>query len=107
MKYSELERKKNGCYKVGDGGRHPIWYSPITGKEFVESKFEFVYDVASFLNYYSKILTIAGLERVSGVNQGQLSHYVTGHRKPGKKPVEKIEQNLHRFADELKEVEFK
>lgn len=36
MKYSELERKlkKNGCWWVEDGSKHPIWYSPITGKEF-------------------------------------------------------------------------
>ncbi|WP_194775447.1 helix-turn-helix domain-containing protein [Pararhodonellum marinum] len=76
------------------------------GKAFVEAQFEFVYDVASFLNYYSKVLTLAGLEKITGINQGQLSHYVTGRRKPGKKTVEKIEQNLHRFADELKEVGF-
>ena len=39
MKYSELERKlkKFGCYLVDDGGGHPIWYSPITGKEFQTS----------------------------------------------------------------------
>jgi predicted RNA binding protein YcfA (HicA-like mRNA interferase family) len=36
MKYSELERKlkKNGCYWIRDGKKHPIWFSPITGKEF-------------------------------------------------------------------------
>ncbi|MDR0833269.1 MAG: type II toxin-antitoxin system HicA family toxin [Candidatus Symbiothrix sp.] len=36
MKYSELERKlvKAGCYEVRAGGRHPIWFSPITGKTF-------------------------------------------------------------------------
>jgi hypothetical protein len=36
MKYSEIERKvkKAGCYYVRDGKRHPIWYSPLTGKEF-------------------------------------------------------------------------
>lgn len=34
MKYSELERKlkKNGCYWLEDGPKHPIWFSPITGK---------------------------------------------------------------------------
>lgn len=39
MKYSELERKlkKNGCYWLEDGPKHPIWYSPITGKEFQTS----------------------------------------------------------------------
>jgi len=36
MKYSEIEKKlkKAGCHWVYDGKKHPIWYSPITGKEF-------------------------------------------------------------------------
>lgn len=74
-------------------------------KKFPECEFEFSYDVASFLNYYSKILSLSGLQRITGINQGQLSHYLTGHRKPGKKTVEKIETNLHKFAEELKEIE--
>ncbi|REG88272.1 helix-turn-helix domain-containing protein [Algoriphagus antarcticus] len=82
------------------------YYNKIN-KSFTESEFDFVYDLASFLSYYSKILSLSGLERITGVNQGQLSHYATGHRKPGKKTVEKIEKNLKEFADELKEVEFK
>lgn len=80
-------------------------YYEKTNKKFVECKFEFSYDVASFLNYYSKILSLSGLEHITGINQGQLSHYVTGHRKPGKKTIEKIESNLHKFAEELKELE--
>jgi len=81
------------------------YYAKIN-KQFIESEFSFVYDLASFLNYYSKVLSLSGLERITGVNQGQLSHYLTGHRKPGKKTVEKIEKNLKEFANELKEVEF-
>ena len=40
MRYSELERKlkKAGCFCVRDGKRHPIWYSPITGKVFQLSR---------------------------------------------------------------------
>lgn len=36
MTYSELKRKlkKIGCYKVVEGARHEMWYSPITGKTF-------------------------------------------------------------------------
>lgn len=37
MKYSELERKlrKIGCYDTKKQmAGHPIWYSPVTGKEF-------------------------------------------------------------------------
>lgn len=36
MKYKELEKilKKSGCYPYRNGGNHPIWKSPITGKLF-------------------------------------------------------------------------
>ena len=36
MKYSEVERKLKtlGCYHVRDGKKHPIWFSPVTNKEF-------------------------------------------------------------------------
>ncbi len=69
-------------------------------------QFEFRYDMASFLQYYSNILSLAGLERLTGINQGQLSHYVTGRRKPSPKTVEKIEKSLHDFADEIGQVQF-
>jgi len=76
------------------------------GKEFVEAKFNYVYDTASFLAYYSKVLSLAGLQRITGVNQSQLSHYVTGHRKPSPKTVGKIEKSLHAFAEEIRQVRF-
>lgn len=76
------------------------------GKHIVQLEFEFKYDMASFLSYYSNILTLSGLERLTGVNQGQLSHYVTGHRKPSKKTTEKIEKKLHEFAEDLHQVTF-
>lgn len=68
--------------------------------------FSFKYDMASFLAYYSKILTLSGLEQLTGVNQGQLSHYVTGRRKPSKRTVHKIEKELHDFASEISKIEF-
>lgn len=78
-----------------------------SGKEFPENlEFEYKYDVPSFLSYYSKILSLSGLHRLTGVNQGQLSHYVTGHRKPSPKTVEKIEKSLHAFANEISQVHF-
>jgi len=61
-------------------------YYAKVGKEFPKNvEFTFKYDLASFLSYYSKILSLAGLEKLTGVNQGQLSHYVTGRRRPSKK----------------------
>lgn len=75
-------------------------------KPFTEAIFEFQYDVASFLAYYGKIFSLAGLQRLTGVAQGQLSHYVTGHRKPSPKTARKIEQKIHEFARELNQVAF-
>ncbi|MDD2214991.1 MAG: helix-turn-helix transcriptional regulator [Bacteroidales bacterium] len=75
-------------------------------REFPDIEFHFKYDMASFLEYYSGVLTLAGLERLTGINQGQLSHYVTGHRKPSAKTVLKIEQSIHSFSKELSQVNF-
>ena len=59
-----------------------------------------------FLEDYSKIISLAGLERLTGVNQGQLSHYLTGKRKPSAKTTQKIQRHLHAFGKELQHLEF-
>lgn len=74
--------------------------------KFTELDISFKYDMASFLAYYGNVLSLAGLERLTGINQGQLSHYVTGHRRPGKKTVEKIERRLNEFGKELNQLQF-
>ena len=76
------------------------------GSKFPDVEFEFIYDMAPFLNYYAYAFSLAGLARITGVNQGQLSHYVTGRRRPSKSTVEKIEQSLHDFANEIGQVKF-
>lgn len=39
-KYSELYKilRKHKCFPKREGGRHTLWYSPITGKEFPVSR---------------------------------------------------------------------
>ncbi len=74
--------------------------------EVAELQFDFAYDLASFLAYYSGKLTLAGLSRITGVAQGQLSHYITGHRNPSPRTVEKINHALHSFGLELSQVHF-
>jgi len=76
------------------------------GLNFIEATFEFQYDVASFLQYYSKKFTLAGLQEITGISQGLLSHYVNGRKKPRKETVEKIEHSIHQFANELSQVRF-
>ena len=81
-------------------------YYKEQGKDFPEIEWKFKYDVASFLQYYAFAFTLAGLERITGVSQGQLSHYINGVRKPSPKTVQKIETRLHDFAKEIGQVNF-
>ena len=76
------------------------------GIPFEEVEFEFVYDMASFLQYYAYAFSLAGLERITGVNQKQLGHYISGHRKPSRKTIDKIELRIKEFSKELSTVQF-
>lgn len=66
----------------------------------------FKYDTASFLQYYNKFLSLAGLQRLTGVSQGQLSHYLNGHRNPSPKTAKKIQTKIHEFGKELQQLSF-
>ena len=119
-----IELGNDGTYGAYIGGKNPLPVGVIgEGSTVAEAKqdfldvveeykadgekvpddveFVFSYDVPSFLSYYSKRLSLAGLEHITGVAQGQLSHYVTGRRKPSKKTVEKIQSGLNTFGQEL------
>jgi len=76
------------------------------GMSFVEAEFEFFYDTASFLNYYTNYFTLAGLSRLTGIHQGQLSHYVNGTRNPSRRTIQKIDDSIHAFAKNLNRVQF-
>ena len=76
------------------------------GKTLPNLKFEYEYDMSSFLNYYSGILSKSGLEKITGVNQKQLWHYSSGKRKPTKSTIKKIQLGLRKFSNELSQVHF-
>ncbi|MCD6011702.1 MAG: HicB family protein [Flavipsychrobacter sp.] len=65
----------------------------------------FKFDVQSFLDYYKGVFTPAALERIAGINQKQIQHYSTGHRKPRLAQRRKIEEALHKLGQELIAVE--
>ena len=81
-------------------------YYESEGKIFPDVEFEFVYDTASFLQQYAYAFTLAGLERITGINQRQLSHYINGVRKPKRSTVQKIETRLHAFGKEISTIRF-
>ncbi len=76
------------------------------GKKFEEVEFSYAYDIASFLQYYAKTLSLSGLEKITGVNQKQLGHYISGFRNPSPKTAKKIEDGIHHFSEELASVRF-
>ena len=76
------------------------------GQYFKEAEFEFHYDTASFLEFYTDYFSLSGISRLTGIHQGQLSHYVTGHRKPSRQTIQKIDTAIHAFAKNLSQVQF-
>lgn len=65
----------------------------------------FTFDVSGALKYYSGFMSYSGLSKVTGIHQKQLSNYANGFRKPNKETVDKILSNLHRFGNELSQVQ--
>ena len=93
--------------KIFEGGYEDTRrYYAEEGKPFTEVEMVYKYDMASFLAYYSKVISLAGLSRLTGINQQQLSHYVTGRRNPSPKTVAKVEDAIHLFAQDLASVHF-
>jgi hypothetical protein len=73
---------------------------------FQEADFRFEYDMASFLDFYTSYFSLVGLSRLTGVAKGQLSHYVTGRRKPSRRTISKIDNSVHNFAKKFNRVAF-
>lgn len=59
------------------------------------------YDTQSFLKYYGKIIKMPALERLTGINQKQLHHYIMGKSTPRERTKKKIENALHNLGEEL------
>ena len=73
------------------------WPKQIKGDYEIEWKF----DVPSFLEYYSNFISLAGMERMTGINQKQLSNYLNHRSVPRAKQADRILSGIHRFAREL------
>jgi hypothetical protein len=116
--YIDLENKNLSYGIIGDGAtvqeaiedfensyqEMKTYYAEL-GKPFEEVAFEFTYDTPSFLNYYSDILTLSGLERLTGINAQQLRHYASGVRHPRPAQRQRIITGLHNLGRELMTVE--
>ena len=68
--------------------------------DFDTLDFEYVFDTISFLKYSP--FTLTGLSKATGINSKQLSHYVTGYRKPSQKTVQRIQEGVAKFAETMR-----
>ena len=62
---------------------------------------EFELSVSALLHHYDKILTRAAISRVTGINQRQLGHYLSGYRNPRRDKRDIIIAGLHKIGNEL------
>lgn len=76
------------------------WPEPIKG----DYRLVWQYDIQSLLLYYGSILSLSGLERLTGIHQKQLWAYMHGRSTPRTAQKERIITAIHRFAAELSEV---
>jgi predicted RNase H-like HicB family nuclease len=77
--------------------------------EILRGEYEvaYSYDVRSFLHHYSAIFTMAALERMTGIDQRQISRYASGLRRPRQAQLEKLDAAIHRLSNELSQVHFR
>ena len=96
-----IEAVKADTYAAIEGLKRNLpedrWPEQIKGDFEIEWKF----DVQSFLEYYHGFMSLAGMEKMTGINQKQLAHYASGISKPRPKQAQKIAQGLHRLAREM------
>ena len=76
------------------------------GHKAADVEFEFYYDTASFLSEYAGVFSLSGLEKLTGVSQAQLGHYLHGRRKPSRKTINEIQNGVDHFAKELTAIKF-
>ena len=67
-------------------------------------RLDYVLNVRALLHYFERVLTRSALSRVTGINERQLGHYITGHRKPRPEQRKKIVEGLHRIGNEINSV---
>ena len=93
--------------KVFEDGYEDIKkYYKEKGEAFEEAEFCYQYDIPSFLQEYAYLITLPGLERVTGVNQKQLGHYISGYRHPSAQTAKKIEEGIRKLGQVFSSVKF-
>ena len=99
-----IEAVKADTYKAIEGIKRNLpeerWPQQIKGEYEIEWKF----DVQSFLEYYHGFMSLAGMEKMTGINQKQLSNYLNRRAVPRRRQTDRMIEGIHRFASELMSI---
>ena len=74
---------------------------------YADGEYQLIYnfDIVSLLDNYKGVISNAGFERLTGINQKQMHHYATGMTKPREAQKKKIVDGLHKLGQELLAIE--
>jgi len=79
-------------------------YFEESGKDLPEElqniEFEYKYDLASLFNYYS-FINVTKFAKVAGINASLMRQYKSGNQYISENQVMKIENALHKIANEI------
>jgi hypothetical protein len=85
-------------------GLYPEERKPWMDGEF---DFDFVFsDIPSLVLGYSETINQNSLARIAGMNESQMRQYASGLKKPSRKVLKRIEDGLHRYADDIRKIHF-
>ena len=101
---ASIDEVKNNTYEAINALKRNIpedrWPKPLKSEFEIEWKL----DVPSFLEYYSHYMSLAGMQRITGINQKQLSNYLNHRAVPRQKQADRIINGIHKFAAELMNI---
>jgi len=64
-------------------------------------KFVYNYDLDSAIAKYKSVFGMAVFARIAGINESLLRQYSIGKKKPSLDQIKKMEENIHKFSQEL------
>lgn len=78
-------------------------------KEWMKKDFNFEYffeDIPALIDGYNGLINQSSLARISGINESLMRQYVIGIKKPSRKVIQRIEEGLKKYAEELRDISF-
>ena len=74
------------------------------GKSTPELEFEFSYDKESLLKYYSNLIGVSTMHKLTGLPQKRLTQYIQNETHPTENSMKRIQNGLRQFSESLQRI---